>query len=467
MKGFRFWRRGDGDGADSPRDGGFDPAGALGGATGGPSGLLSGDPVEDSRTIEILLESIAEVTANVDLDQVLEGIVDRTLQVTDAERAVLLLGADPESAQIRVARDKTGAPLGNRVQYSRSVVAKALTEEQPVKSVVQSDQQALELGQSVHDLKLRAVMCAPMNARGRMIGAIYVDSRAVRREFTSRDLALFGALSAQLAIAIENARLHADSLEKVRLEKDVEIARRIQQHLLPAIPEDIPGVDLALRYRAAEQASGDTYDVMNLADGRVVVLIGDVTGHGIGAALLTHAAQAAVRSYLELLDDMSQVVTRLNRRLAESVETGNFMSFLLVEIEPTEQQIRYVNAGHPGLMIVRADGTVDTLGKTGMVLGVVGDQEYPVSDSIQLGRGDVLFLRTDGVDETMSPDREMFGEQRIREVLAAHRECSAEEILQEIDSALVEWARGSGTGTDTPCDDDLTMIAFRLHGKNS
>ena len=171
-----------------------------------------------------------------------------------------------------------------------------------------------------------------------------------------------------------------------------------------------------------------------------------------------------MRSYLELVDDMSEVVTRLNRRLAESVETGNFMSFLLVEIDAGARSIRYVNAGHPGLMIVRHDG-VETLGKTGMVLGVVGDQEYPVSGAVALAEGDVLFLRTDGVDETMSPEREMFGERRLEQLLLDHRADSAEEILQEIDRALVEW-RQAAAGAGEPADDDLTMIAVRMTGRS-
>ena len=440
MKRFFFWKRDEQSGAES-----------------GPesSGLLTGDPDRDSHSIEILLDTIAEVTASIDLDRVLQDIVDKALAVTTAERAILFLGDAPEELEIRVARSKEGEDLGADIQYSRSVVKRAMAECHAVRSVVQSDQQALELGQSVYDLKLRAVMCSPMYARDRNVGAIYVDSRAVRREFSSRDLALFEALSAQLAIAVENARLYADSLEKVRLQQDVEIARRIQQHLLPQIPENLPGVDLAVRYQAAEQASGDTYDVLQLDNGRLVVLIGDVTGHGVGAALLTHAAQAAVRSYLELLDDMSQVVTRLNHRLVDSVETGNFMSFLLVEVDPVERTIRYVNAGHPGLIVVRGNG-VQVLQKTGMVLGVVGDQEYSVSEPIQLGPGDLLFMRTDGVEETMSVSRDMFGEERLTELVARMRDKDAESVLREVEGALQEHSGGASN------EDDLTMIAIKL-----
>src|SRR5262249_40024953 len=240
-------------------------------------------------------DSTGAGTANMDLDAGLHDIVDRSLQVTRAERAILFLGDTADGLVVRMAQDREGKAVGGDLQWSRSIVRRCLEEQLAVRSVVQSDQEALELGQSVYDLNLRAVMGGALVARNRTVGVVYVDSRAVRREFTERDLALFGAISAQLAISLENARLHADSLEKARLQKDFEIARRIQQHLLPSVPKSHPGVDLSLRFVAAETASGDTYDFVPLPDGRIAVMIGDVTGHGVGAALLTHAAQAAMR----------------------------------------------------------------------------------------------------------------------------------------------------------------------------
>lgn len=452
MKRFWFWKRDE------------SPAAPTATSRGGKSEddnlsstLLTGDAAEDSRSLEILLDTIAAVTANIDLDTVLRDIVDRSLQVTQAERAILLLGESPDDLSVRVAQDKDGRSLGGELQWSRSLVRRCLEEGVAVRSVVQSDQQALELGQSVYDLKLRAVMCAPMRARNRTVGVIYVDSRALRREFSARDLALFGAISAQLAISVENARLHADSLEKVRLQKDVEIARRIQQHLLPAPPQDVEGLELALRYSAAEQASGDTHDFVPLREGRFAIMVGDVTGHGVGAALLTHAVQAAMRSYLELLDDAAAIVTRLNQRLVANVETGNFMSLLLVIVDPRNGTLQYVNAGHPGLVHCRSKG-VTVLDKTGMVLGVVGDQQYEASAAVPLQSGDLLLLYTDGVDEAMSPEREVFGAERLHAVLTAARAAgdSAEGALARVDAALSAHCGGR------PFDDDLTMIAIKV-----
>jgi serine phosphatase RsbU (regulator of sigma subunit) len=422
-----------------------------------PSTILTGDATEDSRSLQILLDTIAAVTANIDLDSVLRDIVDRSLQVTQAERAILLLGEAPDDLVVRVTLDREGRQLAGDLQWSKSLVRRCLEEGVAVRSVVQSDQEALELGQSVYDLKLRAVMCAPMRARNRTVGVIYVDSRAVRREFSARDLALVGAISAQLAISVENARLHADSLDKVRLQKDVEIARRIQHHLLPPVPTDLAGLQVALRYVAAEQASGDTYDLVKLRDGRFAMMVGDVTGHGVGAALLTHAVQAALRSYLELIDDVATIVTRINQRLVAGVETGNFMSLLLAIVDPKARTLQYVNAGHPGLVVCQRDKVV-VLEKTGMVLGVVGDQVYTASPTVQLGEGDLLFAHTDGVDEAMSPGREVFGDDRLRTLLqqARHAGLGAEQVVAAVDQALAQHVAGGDFA------DDYTTIAVRL-----
>ncbi|MFN6146640.1 MAG: PP2C family protein-serine/threonine phosphatase [Planctomycetota bacterium] len=420
-----------------------------------PSTILTGDATEDSRSLQILLDTIAAVTANIDLDTVLRDIVDRSLEVTRAERAILLLGDAPDALAVRVAQDREGNALAGDLQWSRSLVRRCLEQGLAVRSVVQSDQEALELGQSVYDLKLRAVMCAPMRSRNRTVGVIYVDSRAVRREFSARDLALFGAISAQLAISVENARLHADSLEKVRLEKDVEIVRRIQQHLLPPVPNDLRGVQVALRYEAAEKASGDSYDLLKLRDGRFAVMIGDVSGHGVGSALLNHSVQAALRSYLEMLDDPAVIVTRLNERLSQSVEAGKFMSMLLAIVDPQRRTLHYVNAGHPGLVLVRG-GKVRVLEKTGMVLGVLAGQAYEASAPVALQPGDVLFLHTDGVDEAKRAGGAVFGADRLAAVLAKAGSQSAEGVLREVEAAVRAHLGGAGG------EDDITMIAVRL-----
>ena len=421
----------------------------------GPPSLLTGDPGQDEQSLQILLESIAEVSAGLDLDQVLGDIVVRSLQITQAERAMLLLGEDADSLQVRIARSRDGKELGEDVDYSRTVVRKAIEERRAGQHRVQTSQEALELGQSVFDLKLRTVMCTPLEFRDRVIGVIYIDSKATRGEFSSRDLALFDALSAQLGVAVENARLHQDSLEKVRLEADVEIARKIQKHLLPPIPSDVPGLDIGLHFAAVSQASGDSYDFADLGDGRTAVMIGDVTGHGVGAALLTHAAQAAIRSYLELVPDLGEVVSRLNNRLVEAVEPGVFISLILFVVDTQNKTLSYVNAGHPPLFLVR-NGELVEYEKTGMVLGVVEGQEYQVRGPVELQAGDLIFVRTDGVEETMNSSRDIYSVERLKDFLVAHQSQGAQELLTVLDKDLVAHAAGQ------EAEDDVTMIALKI-----
>ena len=193
MNRFFFWKRDADKAVEAPPADGDKP----------PS-LLTGDPIQDEQSLHILLESIAEVSAGLDLDRILGDIVDRSLEITHAERAMLLLGEDADSLQVRTACSRDGTEVGDNPDYSKSVVKRAIEERRAAQYRVQTSEEALELGQSVFDLKLRTVMCTTLEFKGRVIGVIYVDSKATRGEFSSRDLAIFDALSAQLGVAVEN-----------------------------------------------------------------------------------------------------------------------------------------------------------------------------------------------------------------------------------------------------------------------
>jgi serine phosphatase RsbU (regulator of sigma subunit) len=168
-----------------------------------------------------------------------------------------------------VARQRGGKPVEGEIRYSTSVVKRVLADLEPVRATVNSDSEALELGTSVFDLKLRAVMCVPLARRDgsdeagappRAQGVLYVDSRAATREFKHEDLALFAALSQHISIALENARLHLDGIERVRLENAMKIASEIQSGLMPQIPKNVHGYDVFGWYRSAERTTGDFYD---------------------------------------------------------------------------------------------------------------------------------------------------------------------------------------------------------------
>jgi sigma-B regulation protein RsbU (phosphoserine phosphatase) len=424
---------------------------------GSESTFLTGDEGRDQRSLRILLGTIADVSGTIELEALLVDIVDKSIEVTKAERGILLLfkrGGGGE-LEIRVARNDKQKDLPLPVLFSTSVAGKVAREATPLRSMVNSDREALELGQSVFDLKLRAVMCVPLVAKERVLGVIYVDSRAEKREFRKADLAFFAALSNQIAISLENARLHKDSLTKARMEKDLEIARQIQGHLIPEAPKGIPGFDIRGWYRPCQEATGDTYDFVPMEGERLAIMMGDVTGHGVGAALITHTAQASLRSYLELLSDPAEVVRRLNNRLVASLETGTFMSLFLGIIDIRKKTLSWVNAGHPGAWIVR-DAKATELEKTAMALGILDGQEFGAAGPIELRAGDLLFLCTDGMLETRNPEGGFFGSERLAQKLVECRGCTAHEVLETVLKDGNEFRAGHEV------EDDWTMLAVKM-----
>jgi serine phosphatase RsbU (regulator of sigma subunit) len=285
-----------------------------------------------------------------------------------------------------------------------------------------------------------------------------VDSRAASRQFSQRDLGLFAALAQHISIALENARLHVDSIEKVRLEQSLTIASAIQRDLMPPTPEGVAGWDLAAWYAPAEKAAGDFYDFARLKDGRQAVVVGDVAGHGIGPALITASAQGSLRSYLRLLSSPAEALTLLNQDLCERIEEGRFVTLLTAALR-TDGEVEVFDAGHGEAIVWRA-ATRQTrpLGRGGPALGVVPGASYEVSERLRLDRGDALFLYSDGIAELPldgKPD-ERVGEDGVAQAFAraAVSAAGAPEVLAHFREGVLARARA-------PYPDDITLVVVR------
>jgi serine phosphatase RsbU (regulator of sigma subunit) len=442
----------------------------LEGDTGDISTLfLTGDQGDDRSRVEVLLGAIASVTESRDLEPLLVDIVDRSIEVTGAERGMLLLTGSGGALEVRVARGRGAIDLGSDVpgelRFSTSIASQVLESSSALRATVSSDSEALELGRSVFDLKLRAAMCVPL-AAGREkdhigappIGVLYVDSRAATRRFSQSDLSFFAALAQHISISLENARLHLDSLEKSKLEQSLELASAIQRDLMPELPESSCGFELGGFFRPAERAGGDFYDVVPLKGERLALVVGDVSGHGIGPALITASAQAGLRSYLRIVPDVAQVVTLLNQDLSERIDDGRFLT-LLIGILCDDGSLEVVNGGHADPMIWRvATGKVETLAGGGPALGLIDDFEFEVTGSAKLAPGDVLVIFSDGFSEARDPDdhSHMLGETGVADELAA----AASEGLgaREITARLVKVALNICKDFR---EDDMTLLVLR------
>jgi len=425
--------------------------------------LFSGDAGTDGKTVEVLLDAIARVSASRDLDELLEYVVDTAISTTAAERGFLFLAeVRGEEPVVRKARDANGNPLDEGERWSTSIVAKVVNSGVPLHTMI-SGQGDLDLGQSIIDLKLRAVMCVPLSVRSTgdeadRQGALYVDSRATSREFTDGDLALFHALAQHVSIAVENAQRNSEALEKARLEESLTLATEIQKSLIPKDLKVGTGFDAFGWFLPAEHATGDFYDVARLSDGRSVFMLGDATGHGVGPALLVASAQAALRSYCKILDDPARIVQMVDEDLAERMDAGTFLTLCLVVVGE-DGSLECVDAGHGCTLVYRASADrVETLISDGPALGVAPGFEHSSRAEANLEPGDMLLLFSDGISEAAHEDapKALFGEERIGEVLleAGRAGEDSKALCDRLSEAGLQFSGGRR-------DDDWTLMALR------
>jgi sigma-B regulation protein RsbU (phosphoserine phosphatase) len=429
--------------------------------------FLTGDSDVDRRTVEVLLRIIARVSESRDLDPLLTDIVDYSVELTEAERGFLILMDGDGQPYIRVARGPDKRDVKEDLRFSRSIVRGVLDTQEPKLATVQNDADALELSRSVYDLKIRAAMCVPLSASSagadpaagpeKVRGVLYVDSRVATREFDHRDLGLFAALSQHISIALENARLHLDSLEKTRLENSLELARAIQSGLMPPVPRDVLGIDVHGWYRPAEKTSGDFFDFVRTRDGRLAVVVGDVTGHGIGPALITASAQASLRSYLRIVPDLAGSVTLLDQDLSERMEEGLFLTLLVAAVDD-QGKLEVVNAGHEPPLVWRRGEFLGPHGQSGVALGMLPELPHESSGTVQLESGDLVVAYSDGLVEAHpAGDRDkLFGLERVRSLVSemGARNASAEEVTLGLAEAALAFSTGGQ-------EDDITLVVIR------
>ncbi|HUS36976.1 MAG TPA: SpoIIE family protein phosphatase [Verrucomicrobiae bacterium] len=237
------------------------------------------------------------------------------------------------------------------------------------------------------------------------------------------------------------------------------VAHEIQQHLFPKASPRLDSLDIAGASYPAEATGGDYFDYLPMLNGCTGIVVGDVTGHGIGPALL----MAETRAYLRILArnraDAAEILYRTNLVLAEDVGAERYVTLMFLKLDPSAKKISYANAGHiPGYILDKEGGTKQILKRTGPPLGLRSDAAYTASGDLELVEGDLILLLTDGFEEALSPDEEFFGMQRVLDHIKAHREESAEEIVKSLYQNFQQFTEGA-----TQLD-DLTIVVVKVGG---
>jgi len=389
--------------------------------------------------LEAIYELGLAIASTLDLEQLTEEILLRAVSLCDARSGAIYLLEGEELKQ----RGTIGG-----------YAAPSLRPDDPMV------QGLLEANEGVEQRVLIGAefpLAVPVEIEGKLMGLLAVADKENRQgvgPFLEADRRTLGLFANQAAIALENARLHLEALEKERLEREMELAAEIQQRLLPKGTPSFPGFEIAGWNCPAWQVGGDYYGYMALGRGRLGLVVADVTGKGMPAALLVSTLHSALRLLLEGSELGDSLFEQLNQHIVESSSPNKFITLILVELDPETGGLRCLNAGHNPGLLVRDEGSVVELEAGGMPLGLVPGTNYD-SWSLEMGFGDLLCLYSDGITECAAPDDEEFGLERLRNLLLEDRDKPLSEILEHIETATLEFADGC------PQADDQTVVLLR------
>jgi phosphoserine phosphatase RsbU/P len=419
------------------------------------------------RKLNMLLEATTLLHSQLPLDSVLGTMLDHAVSVTDADRGLLLEADAAGKLQVRFARRAGGMRLPpESLTPSQTAIQLALRQASPVitEDVAQADKD-LQIAQSVVAQRLRSVVVIPLYAmsrantdesmvdvkRGQFLGVLYLDSRRPAA-FSKLDRQILDALAADAASILDNARLVERERERQRMEQEINIARDIQQALLPRDFREYPHLSVTGINFPCLSVGGDYFDVFPLSDNRTAFLIADVSGKGLGAALLTTMLQGAL-SAMSLGTDPAIVFNHVNKFLCSHAEIGRYATMFFGILDQAGH-LEFINAGHPSPILLRRGVAEEAFSEGSFPVGLVPEAEY-TAVCLKLEPGDTMVLFSDGVTEAMDPAEELYGVPRLRELLNGRLECPLEDLQKCVLESVETFTRGASQA------DDLTLLIVR------
>jgi serine phosphatase RsbU (regulator of sigma subunit)/pSer/pThr/pTyr-binding forkhead associated (FHA) protein len=422
--------------------------------------ILETQPAEK---LAFLLGITNDLTQTFDLNQLLPKIVDSLFNVfRQADRGFIILAEEgtnkllPRVTRTRRPNDEATA------RYSRRIVYRCLETGEALLSEDATADKRFDLSQSIADCRIRSVMCAPLLGRSsdKAFGVLQLDTQDRAKRFNADDLKLLLAVAGQAAVALENARMHETLVARAGLERDLRLAHQVQLSFLPRKSPHIPGYEFFAHYEPAQEVGGDYYDFIPLPNQRVAVMVGDVAGKGVPAALLMAKVSSDARFSLLTEPDPALAVGKLNELMQEAGLLDRFVTLVAAVLDPARHEVTFVNAGHlPPLICRRASNRVvegAPRDKAGFPLGVAEGIPYEAT-TVPLTPGDVILLCTDGVTEAKDKQDKEFGPDRT--VSAIQAGPAAPQVMgPRLVNAVKQFAQGRKQ------HDDITVVAFGRTG---
>jgi len=415
----------------------------------------AGGPSPQLRAFATLSRASGELLAQQPLEDVLELVVDLVFELATPDRgALMLLEGDPVALRAAASRGLTTAE-GERA-ISRTISDAVLEQQQAVLTTDALLDDRFQNAQSVMVQNIRSAMCVPLWNNKQVIGLIYVDTQRGMRSFNKDDLEALTLVANVAAVKIDNVRLFQQEQRMKEIERELRAAARIQQRLLPAEPPQVPGYELCGLNRPCFDVGGDYFDYLMRDEEKLSFAVGDVSGKGMGAALLMASIQATFHAHTSTAAPVEELVTQLNRAVCRSADPEKFSTFFYGEIDVASGELRFCNAGHNPPLLLRAGGDVEKLTGGGMILGFDPGVSYKTCE-IRIEPGDLIVAYSDGVTESFNTADEEFGEERLIELVRGCGGLAVDEVRNRIDAAVDAFI-----GNADPFDDYTLLLLRRL-----
>ncbi|HXT69294.1 MAG TPA: SpoIIE family protein phosphatase [Vicinamibacterales bacterium] len=421
---------------------------------------------DDLRQITVLLEGFRALGSGRVLQEVLALVLDASIEISGAERAFIMLAGSESQLEFKLARGRSKMTLTDSTfQISRKIPEEVyrLGKTRVVADLLDGDTADVHMGTLA--LGIRNVICVPLNfvryveageARGddQRIGVLYLDSRERGSLLSDATRGALETLAGEASVAIENARLYRDKLEKARMEQEMRIAAEIQQSLLPRARVSLGYVEAAAASIPCRSIGGDFFDYVENTS-RFGFALGDVAGKGPPAALMSALMQGMYASQAQYADGPASAVTSMNKALCRRGLESRFVTLMFGSIG-SDGSLTYCNAGHNPPFVIGKSG-VKRLGEGGPVVGLLEFAPYD-QESVQLEAGDTVIVFSDGVSEALNSAGDEYGDDRLEVVATAGGDAPPPVIVERIIASVREFTKGA------PQSDDITVMVVRYLG---
>ncbi|MEX2671328.1 MAG: GAF domain-containing SpoIIE family protein phosphatase [Phycisphaeraceae bacterium] len=409
----------------------------------------------DSAALERILDVTRQLSAPIELNTILTAVLEAACEVLDAERGtVFLYDAEHDELCSKVA---TGA--GEiRFPADRGIAGECVQASEIINVCdAYADPRFNPQVDRETGFRTRCLLTVPLiGLDEKLVGVMQLLNK---REdvFDHHDERVATALASQCAVALQRARLIEDYVVKEKLERDLSIARDIQQGVLPRTMPEFPGYDIAAWGEPADQTGGDIYDLCLTPDGKLLVMMADATGHGVGPAISVTQVRAMLRIALRCGANLDTLFTHINEQLVEDLADNRFVTAFIGLLDPLSHALPYHSGGQAPLVHYHAaEDRFDILPASSYPMGIIGGVPPVAPDPIAFGPGDIFALISDGIFEAPNKENEQFGEDRVQQVIRKYRDAPMKELVVALRQAVAEFA-----AADRPQADDMTMLLLK------